>query len=313
MMLRLQSSWLLESVAEISSVDSVFFPFIHRFSVLNWLSRREISLHVNSPIDSQAMLVRSWLDGSVGKFSEKNIHKFNQVIQRPFDIELNPFKSWKDRIFTTQQLDYLFYWREAAYEIEDEKQREIFWATVYQIISYWLSMKNAGLEANLQPAEIMKLTLDSHGRFIVGRDGSLHITCLPLDEVAPGHSSLAVFPLLFEDDDGSENDAQSIFHAWFHGHADQEQARRDIKHALRKYLISFDRPRDFSLHAKLAALADVTVFAWSGLSLPPRLYEQELVRPLREAFSGLYKKSGLSLKAVDKSNDAYDYLLIFFN
>lgn len=312
-MLRLQASWVLESVAEICGVDSVFFPYFHRFSSLNWLSRKEISLFINTPVDSQAMLARTWFDSTRGCFSEKNLQKFNQVIKKPLELELNPFKIWKDHPFSSQQLDYLFYWHEAAYEIEDLKQREIFWAAVYQIISYWLSNQKAGAKLAYQPDEIMAFYLNQHKAFLKGRAGRVEFSSIALDELVTGPNALVVFPLAFDDDEGSETELQTFFHAWFHGYADLDQASRDIKSLLRKYLVSFDRPRDFSLHTRLAANAEAAVLTWSGSELPPKMYEQELVEPLQKAFAANFKKSRLSLKAVDRSRDTYDYLLIFHN
>lgn len=312
-MLRLQSSWLLESVAEIYGVESLFFPFFHRFSAMSWLSRKGITLYLNNPLDSQAMLARAWLDVAGGIFTAKNLQKFNQVIKKPLELELNPFKTWKDRLFSSQQLDYLFYWREAAFEIEDDRQREIFWSAVYQIISYWMSNQKAGMQPTSRPDEMMAFYLHRHQAFIKGREGRIEFSSIALDELSGGSGALVVFPLIFDDDDSAEVDIQTVFHAWFHGHADLENARRDIKAALRKYLISFDRPRDFSLHTRLAEGSDVAVLTWSGNELPPGIFEQELVEPLRKAFSGQYARSRLTLKAVDKSRDSYDYLLIFHN
>ncbi len=312
-MLRLQSSWLLESVAEVVGVDSIFFPFFHRFSALNWLSRKEITLYLNSPVDSQAMLARAWLNCRDQGFSERNLQKFNQVIRKPLELEMNPFKTWKDRFFSNQQLDYLFYWREAAYEIEDEKQREIFWSSVYQIISYWLTNQKCNNKTHYQPDQIMGYYLNQHQLFIKGRSGRVEVSCIPLEELAVDANPLVVFPLAFEDEENHESELQTIFHAWFHGYADLEQARRDIRSALRHYLFSFEKPSDFSLFTRLASGAECAALTWSGKDIPPKIYEQELVEPLRKAFASKYNLSKLTLKAIDRTADAYDYLLIFHN
>lgn len=310
-MLRLQSSWLLEAVGEIGGVDSIFFPCFHRFSALSWLSRKEITLYLNSPIDSQAMLARAWLSNRDGGFNEKNLQKFNQVIKRPLELEMNPFKTWKDRMFTSQQLDYLFYWREAAYEIDDEKQREIFWAAVYQILSYWLTNKGFVGRQDLKPDQVMAFCLEQHRSFVKGRTGRIEVSNIALDELAVDRNPLVAFPLLFDDEETQETELQAVFHAWFHGHADLEQARRDIKNCLRRYLISFEKTPDYSTFVRLSANADMAVLCWSGRDLPPKLYEQEIVEPMRRAFSSRYGRSRLFFKAVDRSIDAYDYLLVF--
>ncbi len=312
-MLRLQSSWLLESAAEFAGVDSIFFPYFHRFSALSWLSRKEITLYLNSPIDSQAMLARAWIACRDGGFNERNFHKFNQVIKKPLELELNPFKTWKDRFFSGQQLDYLFYWREAAYEIEDEKQREIFWAAVYQVLSCWLANQKSATKIHYLPDQIMAYILNQHRAFVRGRSGRVEISCIALEELAAGKNPLVVFPLVFEDEETSESELQAIFHAWFHGYADLEQARREIRNALRHFMISFARPSDWSLFTRLASGAESAAVTWSGRDLPPRVYEQELIEPIRKAFSARYSSSRLTYKAVDRTCDAYDYLLMFHN
>ncbi|PKL48791.1 MAG: hypothetical protein CVV42_08285 [Candidatus Riflebacteria bacterium HGW-Riflebacteria-2] len=311
MTLRLQSAWLLEAVSDMATIDSVFFPFIHRFSALNWLSRRDFALSVNAYSVSQAMLLRAWLDGSYGAFSDRNLQKFNQQIKNPLELSMNPFRAWKDRLFDRQQLDYLFYWREAAFEIEEEAQREIFWAAVYQIMSYWLSNRACEVEVVCQPDEIMGLMLNRHAEFIRGREARVSVTRLGLDELAPADTCLTVFPLVFSDEENAEMTLQVVFDAWQNGHDDLEQSRRQIRMHLRKYLIDFSKPDDYYTITRLVANSKIAALVWSGLDLPPALYEQELVRPLQKALAGRYTKSQLLMKAVDRTCDAYDYLLLF--
>lgn len=312
MTLRLQSSWLLEAVSEIASVDSVFFPVIHRFSALNWLSRRDFSLSINALSVSQAMLLRAWLDGKNGAFTDKNLQKFNQQIKNPLDLSMNPFRAWKDRWFDRQQLDYLFYWREAAFEIEDESQREIFWSTVYQIMSYWLSNRACEIAVECMPDEIMGFMLNRHAEFIRNREAKISITRKNLDELEAVTTDLTVFPLVLGDDDSFENTLQVIFDAWQNGYDDLEQSRRELKFQLRRYQIDLERSNDYCLYTKLSASSQTAVVLWSGIDLPPIFYEQELVRPLQNAFAGRYKNSQLLMKAVDRTCDAYDYLLLFY-
>jgi len=312
MTLRMQSAWLLEAVSEIATVDSIFFPFIHRFSAINWLSRRDFTLSVNAISTSQAMLLRAWLDGSYGAFNDKNLQKFNQQIKNPLDLSMNPFRSWKDRLFDRQQLDYLFYWREAAFEIEEEPQREIFWAAVYQIMSYWLSNRACEVEVLCQPDEIMALTLSRHAEFIKGREAKVTITCCGLDELKPANSCLTLFPLIFGDEENAEMTLQVVFDAWQNGHDDLEQSRRQIRMQLRRYMIDLAKPEDYYTITRLSANSRITSLIWSGLELPPALYEQELIRPVQKALAERYAKSQLLMKAVDRTCDAYDYLLLFY-
>ncbi|EKD84180.1 MAG: hypothetical protein ACD_39C00199G0003 [uncultured bacterium] len=312
MTLRLQSSWLLEAVSEVATVDSVFFPIIHRFSALNWLSRREFSLSVNAVTASQAMILRAWLDGRNGPFSDKNLQKFNQQIKNPLDLSMNPFRAWKDRWFDRQQLDYLFYWREAAFEIEEETQREIFWSVVYQIMSCWLSNRAGDIQTVCQPDEIMGLMLNRHGEFIRGREAKIEITNSSLDELDARNACLTVFPLIFADEESSETTLQIIFDAWQNGHDDLELSRRELRVQLRRYQISIERPNDYHIFTKLSSNSQIAAMAWSGADLPPTLYEQELVKPMQKAFEKRYTQSRLLMKAVDRSSDSYDYLLLFY-
>ena len=313
-MLRFQASWLLESVNEIDSVESVFFPVFHWFSAFSWLSRREISLSLNSPIDSQAMLARAWVACQAGGLSEKNRGKFNQKLQNQLEADANPFRSWKDRLFDARQLDYLFYWREAAYEIEDVEQREIFWSLVYHIMSYWLATRKFKPEGSLAPDEMMDVYINRHRDFLKGQNGHLEVFNLPLaDLVAPRYNSLTVFPLIFDDDESAESELQAVFHAWYHGHDDFEAARRELKTLLRPILLTIGGANDCTIFSRLASQARMAAITWSGRDLPPKLYEQELVEPFRKEFAAQFRNSRLFLKNVDRSADAYDYLLIFHN
>lgn len=312
-MIRLQSSWLLESATEVTSVESIFFPFIHRYSSLNWFSRREMPMIVNNPLDSQAMLLRVWLESKNGHFSEKNKRKFNQVIKKPLELEMNPFRDWNERLFNRQQLDYLFYWREAAYEIEDIAQREIFWSSVYAIMSYWISNRKIGRNPTYEPDEIMHYVLNMHKENVTGKDCEIKLLSQQFEEVEPPEVSLAVFPLVFSEEEEEENQLQSIFHAWFHGHADCDLAKREIKNLLRKYSFSLEKKTDFSSYTRLAQNSDVVAICWSGEELPPRLHEQEIIEPFKKEFSGLFSRSKFSIKTINPTTDSFDYLLLFFN
>ncbi|MDN5278967.1 MAG: hypothetical protein PWR01_2932 [Clostridiales bacterium] len=312
-MIRLQSSWLLESATEVASIESLFFPFIHRYSSLNWFSRREMPMTVNNPLDSQAMLLRVWLEGKNGHFSEKNRRKFNQVIKKPLELDMNPFRAWNDRLFDRKQLDYLFYWRESAYEIEEVAQREIFWSAVYAIMSYWHSNRKIGRAPAYEPDEIMHYVLQMHKDNLNKKECDLTLLSAPFEEIEAPEVSLAVFPLIFSDEESEENQLQSIFHAWLHGHADTEQASRDIKNQLRKYSFSLEKKTDFPNYLRLGANADVVAICWSGEELPPRIHEQEIIDPFRREFSNHFSRSRFSIKTINPTTDTYDYLLLFFN
>ncbi|MEW6710870.1 MAG: hypothetical protein AB1403_13675, partial [Candidatus Riflebacteria bacterium] len=299
------------SASEIGTVESIFLPFIHRYSSLSWLCRRDIELSVNSPIDSQAMLLRVWYQAEC--FSEQNRRKFNQVIKKPLELDMNPFKNWNERWFSRQQLDYLFYWREAAYEIEDHQQREVFWGAVYAIMSYWLGHRQVNVNPVMQPDEIMHHILMMHKETAKTHEGMVKISSSSFEDLEPPVAALTVFPLIFPDDEDEETQLQAIYQAWFHGHSDVEQARRDIRNQLRRYHFSLEKKTDFSEYLRLARDSQIVAVCWSGEELPPRIHEQEIIEPFRREFSGRFSRSRFSIKAVDRQKDSYDYLLLFFN
>lgn len=309
-MIRMQSSWLLESVEELLQVDSVAIPFFHRFSALNWLSHLEIPLFVNFPVDSQAMLARAWFDVNKGPFLDKNLHKFNQLLTQPLNKETNPFEPWLDKFFTRQQIDYIYYWRESAYEIEDYSQREIFWSAVYQVMSYWLTNKKYRTEVFFEPDKIMAYYLHYHNEFIRGKQNKVEITSKHLSELEAKECSLVLFPLIF-DDDTEEDLLQIIYYAWFHGHADIKLAKKEISLALNRYMIPFNAKSDYSKFLELAEKAASAAFCWTGKELAPRIHEQVIAEPIRNVFKTGFSKSKLYMKSVDKTTDTYDYLLVF--
>jgi len=308
-MIRIQPSWLLEAVGGKHSVDSIYFPYLPRFSSVNWFLRSGINLLINTPVDSQAMLFRAWLKDSVA-FTEKNTRKFNQVIKNPLDLEMNPFKTFKDRYFSRQQIDYLFYWREAAFEIDDESQREIFWGVVYQIISCWLANRAAKIDNSSPPDHMIKTILDCHKTFVTGRSGHATISLKTYELIDSMKSSLMVYPVVFSEEDSSETEVQQIFHAWFHGHADLEKARKDLRIDQRRFLYKIAGENDFEMVKRACSQSEICAFIWSGSDLPPKLYEQQVAEIFRESFAQIYQKSRLLLKAVDRTSDCYDYLLL---
>lgn len=308
-MIRIQPSWLLEAVGGKNSVDLVYFPFLPRFASANWFLKSGINLQLNTPVDSQAMLFRAWLKDSA-VFSEKNTRKFNQVIKNPLDLEMNPFKTLKDRFFSRQQIDYLFYWREAAFEIEEESQREIFWGIVYQIISCWLANRVAKIENSSQPDRMMQTVLDYHKKFVQNRSGQAAISCTAYESIDAVKCSLMVYPLIFSEEDSGENEVQQVFHAWFHGHADLEKARKDLRIDQRKFLYKIAGENEIEGMKRGCSQAEVCAFIWSGSDLPPKLYEQQVADEIREKLAQIFPKSRLLLKAVDRTSDCYDYLLL---
>jgi hypothetical protein len=308
-MLRLQSSWLLESASETIQVDSMFIPYFYRFSALNWLNNLELPITVNFPIDTQAMLAKSWLEPDRGPFMERNFIRFIQPMDEPLPERENPFNPWLDTLFTRQQIDYLYYWREKTQEIKDQVQKEIFWSMIYQVISYWLSNKKADTPMFFEPDKIIAYYLHYRNDFIKDKSNKVKIINHHMEEVKAQESSLALFPLLF-DEENDENLLQTVYYCWYHGHSNLKQAKKEIDLALNKHMVPFNAKNDYSLFVELAKLSKATAFVWSGKGLAPKVHEQVLAEPIRKAFASTYSHSKLSLKAVDKTTDSYDYLLI---
>jgi hypothetical protein len=200
-----------------------------------------------------------------------------------------------------------------AFEIEKIEQREIFWGAVYAIMSYWLSNRKVGRIPAYSPEEIMHYVLTMHEENSRSKKPRLELLSEEFAALEPPESSLTVFPLIFNDEEDTETELQSIFHAWYHGHSDLLKARREIKNQLYQYSFNFGKQKDFSCYTNLSRNSDIVAFCWSGKDLPPVVHEQEIIEPFREQFSELFSRSRCSIKAVDPNSDAFDYLLLFFN
>ncbi len=311
--MRLQSSWIMETVSDLGNVKDVFFPYVKRFSNLSWFKTREIPMRINNPLDSQAILLKSFVDSMSGEFQDRNRKKFNQIIKKPLELEMNPFQKWNDVYFSRRQLDYLFYWREAAYEIECKNQRDIFWSSVYNIISYWLSNRLRKVEVAVEPDEIMDMVLNRQKELVEDKYNEIKISNTNFEELVAEDCSLAVFPLIFKKEEGEEDFIQTIFHAWFHGHANCDRAATEIKNSVKNYAYSLDGKNDLSSYLKLAEKSRIVAVTWSGGGMAPALHEQFVVEPFKQAFSNLYQKTRFSIKTVDLSKDEFDFLLVFFN
>lgn len=312
-MIRFQPAWIIESASEAVTSERVFLPYLPRFTQLSWFAHKGIVVEANTPIDSQALLMRSWYAPNHKRLSERNRRKFNQTIKNPFDLDMNPYKTWNDKLFSRNQLDYLFYWKEAAYEMEEVEQREIFWGAVYQIISYWLTSRKYGGPLAQEPDEMMYRVLMKHKESRAHTETKVNVTCRTFDNIHVDDPSLVIFPLSFADEKSDENEIQAVFHAWFHGHADVDQARRDIRHVLKDYQLSYTSDNNLSLFNRLTGNAAATAICWSGHELPPTYFETELIKPFTKAFSEVYTSSKLFMKAVDRTEDSYDYLLLLFD
>ncbi len=311
-MIRVQSSWLFEAAQEKIFIEDIYFPYLHRFSSISWLWKKLIKITANNPLDSQAMLVRAWFANKKEGFLDKNERKFNQMIRNPLELDMNPFKTWKDKYFSREQLDYLFYWREAAYEIEEEGQREIFWAAVYLIMHRWLSNGRLGLNSGIKPDGLMKNVLNWQRKQFIANAVNPEILCRTIEDLPAVESSLCVFPLLADDDMSDNNDLHLLYHAWFHGRADLDLVKKDVRNLNRSFSLDFKTGLNSENFLQLSAASQSVAFVWSGNDLPPAFYQQEIVNKLRKSFEERFKHSQLLVKSVDRSADNFDYLLLFF-
>jgi hypothetical protein len=305
---------VLEVASEIGNVDSIYFPYIDNlFSVFWFIRREDISLVANCPLDSRALLLETFVGNEKGIFLDQNRKKFNQIIKNPLELDMNPFRNWKDRFFTREQLDYLFYWREAAYELSDQNQRDIFWAAVYFIMQYWLSNRGNGVPCKFKPDQIMDIMLDRQAKSSAFANDNFSLLKQNFDDLEAKKAALAVIPLEFEVDGNDEPNLETIFHSWFHGHSDCDHARREIRNTLNKFKYSFTGKENLNKYLEAVTDSKFVVFLWNGVGLPPGFYEQEVILPLKETFADKFKKSEFRIKAIDPSQDEYDYLLLFHN
>ncbi len=309
-MIRLQSSWLLESVSESLLVDSIFIPYFYRFSALNWLSNLELPMTVNFPVDTQALLAKSWYEVDRGPFLDRNFSRFIKAMEEPLPEADNPFNPWLDKIFNRQQLDYLYYWRIKTQEMKDESQKEILWSVIYQVISYWIANNKAKTQMFFEPDKIIAYYLHYRNDFIKDRRNKIKIVNKPIDAMEPQEASLTLFPLLFEDQDQEQEILQLVYYCWHKGHGDLKKAKKEINASINNYMVPFNVKNDYSLFVNLGSKSKTVAFVWSGKELAPKVYEQVLADPIRKAFATTHGTSKLSMKAVDKTSDSYDYLLI---
>lgn len=309
--MRIQSSWILETASKLENINSIYFPYIDKYSSLLWLKDRCLPTVVNSSINSMTTVLHSYVDKYSVPFTDKNKRKFNQYLAKPLDIEMNPFKKWKDKHFTREQLDYLFYWHEAGLEIELEQQRSIFWSSVHLIMSYWIHCRKDKHNCHFKPDQIMEYILNRHKVEILRESGEIEVKDQPVAEFSEIENSLTVIPLLIEDD--YNQDLDSFFHAWFNGHSDIDMAKKDIFTQNNKFIVGFDKKINAESYMKISSGSKIVSFVWTGKGLPPAVYSSSFVEPLREAFATVFHTSKLNIKCVNHRLDEYDYLLTFFD
>ena len=314
-MIRIQESWLVETVMDCIKDFNPdlgwYFPTLWKFTALEWFSHLDTNITINVPIHSQAVLFKSWFTNSEAFPDEELLKAFNQILMKSIDININPFRSWLNTYFTKQQLDYLLYWREAANELNTEPIKESFLAIVYQVMNYWLANNKAGFDKLLPPDEILAYY---YKRFRAFREHQaiFKVSDESLESLNPLPCSVAVFNIIFNDEDYIEDELLFIYHAWFYGHTDIEEAKRSFTNELKAYSIEFGENQNFNFYKKLSENAENLAFCWSGKGISPNLYKRKLVEQLQHQFSDKYTHSKLVYKPIDSSTNTYDYILLFY-
>jgi hypothetical protein len=306
--MRFQASWIIEALHP-ERVDSIFFPVSPGAEKLLWFKRQGHALYANDPLDSRYVFLKALLENPGESFSDANKRKFNQVLKNELDISLNPYRTWEPAPFSRRQIDYLFYWHEAALEIEDLRQRNIFYCAVASIMNYWLDMKKAGFAVTFAPDEIMGYALFKIGSLLVkGNEPvfSLHVALDDLSETV--EASLCVIPLLARDKSESEPGNEDYFHAWFHGFADLGGARKAIHDSRSGWMIDWQTPPATHKFLSKVGKARQVAFCWSAADLPPRAHQETIWEPLKKTFAARFPHSRVFFKTADRYGDEYDFL-----
>ena len=314
-MLRFQASWLVETILDnvtvVGSEPVWFFPCLCKFMPLEWLAHRNAFIHINVPNHSQAVLFKSWFSNNDAFPQEEVMKAFNQILMKNIDINLNPFKPWLDVYFTKQQLDYLLYWREAANELTNEAIRDSFLSIVYQVINYWLANNRSKVDNAFPPDEILAYYYKRYRAFRE-HTAKFKITEQALDEIEPKECNIAVFNLTFDDEDYLEDEALLVYNAWIGGYTDIEESKQNFNSALKHYIFEMGNIKNYTFYKKITEKAKISAFCWSGIGIPPALYQRKLVEPLQNMLSDRYKTSRFVFKPIDPASDSYDYILLFY-
>jgi len=308
--MRFQPSWIVESLPP-GEPDSLFIPLAPRATSLLWFKRLGLKMYVNDPVESRGMLLRALLQNQGELFSEPNRKKFNQSIEKPLGLSMNPFKAWEGRPFSREQLDYLFFWREAALEISEIGQRQVFWAAVHQVMAYWVGLGLAPKQAQMAPDEAMGYILGKQNELIFAGQEPVFSLCLPMSELGDEvEASVLLLPLPIQEKIRPEWDLDILFHAWFRGNGDLLAARSEMDEARRGWVQKWDASPDYGQILSKVGKARYCVVSWSGSDLPPRLHEEMVANPFRNAFARLFPSSRLLMKTAQRQDDSYDFLLI---
>ncbi len=309
--MRFQPAWILEAVPH-GEVDSIFLPLSPRASSLFWFKRLGIRLYANDPVESQAVLLRALLQNKDSVFPETIARKINRYIPKPIDLQLNPFRSWLDDPFSREQVDYLFYWREAGTEIAEPIHRDLFQTAIRSVLSYWLAFSRVRRQPPLPADDVLGQILEKQKNLVFQGKEEVFALGLPFEELGDEvEASLYLSHLPVKEVHRSTTRLEEFFHAWVKGNPDLDAAREEIDNLRKPWMFSWKRKPDFSLLPKKAGKARFAAIFWSSGDAPPRLHEEHVMKPLREAFAPVFPRSTTLVKTADRIGDEYDFLTIF--
>lgn len=309
-MIRFQPSWILEALPS-DSAKSIFLPISPRPHPLLWFKRLGIRMYVNDPVASRAVILRAMLANGFEKLTEPNRRKFIRALDKPFKRETNPFLSWQHRLFDAQQVDYLYYWREASFEISKATQSELFQAGVYNVIAAWITMAAAGIAPSVPPDELLDTMIRRCENLLVSASEKIFCLNMPIDELGDEvEADLYVIPLTFFGRKGLDNDHDVMFHAWCRGNGDLQAAKDDIDTSRKGWIYDWNTGCDVPAMLAKAGKAAYVAITWSGEDLPPLWHEEHVAGRLREVFASRFPRSVLRIKAADTARNDYDFLLV---
>lgn len=314
-MQRFQVSWLAEillnNLYEQEPDFEWFFPWTYNFVPMEWLSQHNLKVTTNIPVNSQAIVARSWFLKSDIFPKEDILTAFNQILMNKIGININPFRNWLDTYFTLTQLDYLFYWHEAANELKAMEAKDVFLALVSQVMRYWLANNGENVETILKPDEVLALYYHKYKSF---REhyGDFHIIEQPIAQLEPIKCSTVIFPLAFSEEDYLADKTSLLYNAWVNGHTNIEEAKLIFSREYKQTVVDLGNIKNLELFKRLSENARSAVFIWSGKGMTPLYFQRFLVDPLLDLMSKNYTKSKFVYKCVDASCEEYDYILLCF-
>ena len=308
--MRFQPSWVWQELqGEVA--DSLFIPAAPRANSLLWFKRIGISCLVHDPTPGGAIALRALLENPGEPFAEELKHQINRTIRQSVEMDLNPFRTWLDRPFSRRQLDHLFFWREAGFEIEAPLQRELFGLAIQDVLHFWLNKREPEADLGVSPDEILGYYLNRlNDKIFPGREPVKVLSRLPSGGEAPVEAGVGLVCFRSEEIPEREFSADEYFHAWLSGDGDLTKARKDLEIAWRDWTINWKKPLMVEPLLPVLRGCKQVVFTWSGEDHPPRVYEEQVIKPIQFVFQPWFSKSEWRYKGANRLEEQYDFLLI---